>query len=368
VRGRVRAEVNDVEFLSVFWKRHIMAISTTDLATLAKSSLDDYLKNAPVDQIAQDRPLLKKLMGKRKPFGGAKQNVVEQLRKSYDSNFQFAYGEQKVTFNKRDTLEQAQFPWRRVVDALYIAYDTLFSNGIDVKEGGHGSYRLETNEKVQLTNLLDENLTALREGFYQSLDLHMHRDGTSSADAFVGLDGLIALDPTTGTLGGLDRSKMTWWRNYADLTLAKATMVDQMEKAWRECIRHGGRPDFILAGSDFLDAYRSCITITQNADAGKIKRVDASTGDGINTGLYFKGVEIVWDPTFDDLDATDAPATKWAKRCYFINTKTLQWKDDGYDIVTPVRPHDTLCLYEMVNLRCVLTLNRANANAVLALA
>lgn len=345
-----------------------MAISTTDLATLAKSSLDDYLKNAPVDQIAQDRPLLKKLMGKRKPFGGAKQNVVEQLRKSYDSNFQFSYGEQKVTFNKRDTLEQAQFPWRRVVDALYIAYDTLFSNGIDVKEGGHGSYRLETNEKVQLTNLLDENLTALREGFYQSLDLHMHRDGTSSADAFVGLDGLIALDPTTGTLGGLDRSKMTWWRNYADLTLAKATMVDQMEKAWRECIRHGGRPDFILAGSDFLDAYRSCITITQNADAGKIKRVDASTGDGINTGLYFKGVEIVWDPTFDDLDATDAPVTKWAKRCYFINTKTLQWKDDGYDIVTPVRPHDTLCLYEMVNLRCVLTLNRANANAVLALA
>lgn len=54
-----------------------MPISTQDLAQLAKSSLDDYLRNTPVDQIAQERPFLQMLLKGKKPFGGAKQNIVE---------------------------------------------------------------------------------------------------------------------------------------------------------------------------------------------------------------------------------------------------------------------------------------------------
>ena len=346
-----------------------MPISTDDLAKLAKSSLDDYLRNTPVDQIAQERPFLQMLLKGKKPFGGAKQNIVEQLRKDYGSNFAWAYGESKVVFNKRDTLEQAMFPWRRAVDALYIPYDTLFSNGIDVREGGHGAFRLEQNEKVQLTNLLDENLLALREGFMKSLDLHVHRDGTQSTDAVVGLDALIPLNPTTGKLGGLDRSTATYWRNYADTAIETATMLNQMEKAWRECYCHGGTPDYIFAGSDFIDAYRNCLQpmLTYNVNAGNVARADGAIGEGNRTGLFFKGKEILWDPTFDDLDTADTPSVKWATRCYFINSKTIKWRDNGYDIITPVRPHDTLCLYEMINMRCAVSINRPNANAVLAL-
>lgn len=346
-----------------------MPISSDDLTRLAKSSLDDYLRNTPVDQITQERPFLNMLLKGKKPFGGAKQNIVEQIRKDYGSNFAWAYGEAKVTFNKRDTLEQAMFPWRRAVDALYISYDELFSNGIDVREGGRGAFRLENNEKVQLTNLLDENMLALREGFLKSLDLHVHRDGTSSTDAVVGLDALIALDPTTGTLGNIDRAKNAYWRNYADLTLKAGTMLDSMEKAWRECYRHGGTPDYIIAGSDFIDAYRNELrpVMTYNVNAGSIGRIDGAIGEGVRTGLLFKGREILWDPTFDDLDTADTPATKWATRCYFINSKTIKWRDNGYDVITPVRPHDTLCLYEMINMRCAVSINRPNANAVLAL-
>lgn len=346
-----------------------MPISTQDLTKLTKSSLDDYLRNTPVDQITQERPFLNMLLKGKKPFGGAKQNIVEQIRKDYGSNFAWAYGESKVTFNKRDTLEQAAFPWRRAVDALYIDFDTLFSNGIDVKEGGHGAYRLETNEKVQLTNLLDEQITALREGFMKSLDLHVHRDGTQSTDAVVGLDALIPLDPSTGTLGGIDRAANSYWRNYTDVNIEAATMLNQMEKAWRECYRHGGTPDYIFAGSGFIDAYRNCLQpmMQYNVRAGSVATADGGVGDGSRTGLFFKGKEILWDPTFDDLDAADTPATKWATRCYFVNSKTLKWRDNGYDIITPVRPHDTLCLYEMINMRCAVTISRPNANAVLAL-
>ena len=54
-----------------------MPISNTDLQELAKVSLDEYLRNLPVDQIAVERPFLKKLMEGRKSLLGAKQNVVE---------------------------------------------------------------------------------------------------------------------------------------------------------------------------------------------------------------------------------------------------------------------------------------------------
>lgn len=348
-----------------------MPISAPDLAELAKISLDEYMRNIPVDQIATERPLLKKLMSKRKLFLGAKQNVVENIRKDYGSNFAWAYGEDPVSFNKRNTTEPVQFPWRRAVDALYIDYDRLFGNGIKVREGARGAYKLEQNEKVQLVNLLDEQMTVLKEGFMESLDLALHRDGTSDPDAIVGLDVLVSTTPATGTVGGLNAATHAYWRNQADTAISVAsqgTLATAMEKAWRRCIRNGGSPDFILAGGDFIDAYRKEITVTQNAEAGSVKRLDVGVGSGVNTGLYFKGVEIIWDPQFETLQAIETATVDWNKRCYFLNTKHITYRDDDMDVVTPVRPHDILALYAMVNLRCVLSTNRRNAHSVLAIA
>ena len=333
--------------------------------------MNEYLRNMPVDQISTERPLLKKLMEGRKTFLGAKQNVVENIRKNHGSNFAWAYGEDAVQFNKRNTTEQANFPWRRAVDGLYLDYDRLFGAGIKVREGDRGAYKLEQNEKVQLLNLLDEQMESLKEGFMQKLDLELHRDGTQDADAIAGLDVLISTAPTTGVVGGLDRATATYWRNYAETGISTATvgtLAQKMEAAWRKCIKNGGSPNFILAGGKFIDAYRKEITVTNNANAGAAKTLDAGVGTGVNTGLYFKGVEIIWDPQFEELDALTTPVVQWEKRCYFINTKFLKMRDDDMDIVTPIRPHDVLAMYAMINLRCALSMSRSNAQAVLAIA
>ena len=348
-----------------------MPISNTDLQELAKVSLDEYLRNMPVDQIATERPLLKKLMSGRKTFLGAKQNVVENIRKSYGSNFNWAYGEEAVSFNKRNTTEQAAFPWRRAVDGLYLDYDRLFGAGIKVREGGKGEFKLEQNEKVQLLNLLDEQMESLKEGFMQKLDLELHRDGTHDTDAVAGLDALVSTNPASGVIGGLDSASATYWRNYAKTGIATGTagtLAQEMEQAWRKAIKNGGSPDFILAGGKFIDAYRKEIVVTNMAEASRVKTLDAGVGSGVNTGLYFKGVEIIWDPQFEELDALLTPTVQWEKRCYFINSKHMKYRDDDMDIVTPVRPHDTLAMYAMVNLRLALSTSRRNAQAVLAIA
>ncbi len=348
-----------------------MPISNADLQELAKVSLDEYLRNMPVDQIATERPLLKKLMAGRKTFLGAKQNVVENIRKSYGSNFAWAYGEEAVSFNKRNTTEQAAFPWRRAVDGLYLDYDRLFGAGIKVREGDKGAFKLEQNEKVQLLNLLEEQMESLKEGFMQKLDLELHRDGTHDTDAVAGLDALVSAAPNVGVIGGLDSATAAYWRNYAKTAIATGTvgaLSTEMETAWRKAIKNGGSPDFILAGGKFIDAYRKEIVVTNRANAGAVKTLDAGVGSGVNTGLYFKGVEIIWDPQFEELDALLTPTVAWEKRCYFINTKFMKYRDDDMDIVTPVRPHDTLAMYAMVNLRLALSTSRRNAHAVLAIA
>jgi hypothetical protein len=358
-----------------------MPISSADLAKASKTSLDYYLKNAPIDQIGVEVPLYNKLMAKRKQFNGAKQNIVVQLRKSYDSNFNWAnldssssgYG--TVTFNRRDTMAQAFFPWSRCQDGFYIPYDELFSNGIDVKEGGSKEFKLNTNEKVQLTNLMEEQIETFRTGFIEKLSLELHRDGTNETDAVTGLDALVSTTPATGSVGGINRATAgnEWWRNNASTGIASTTagaLATEMEKMWRACIRNGGQPDFILAGSDFIDAYRQyAVTVTNNADAAKVKSIDAGVGSGSSTGLYFKGIEIIWDPQFADLDALESgSAIPWEKRCYFLNTKHIELHDNGIDIVTPTRPHDTLSFFQMVTQRMALVLKRANAHAVLSIA
>lgn len=349
-----------------------MPISTADLQYLGKTTLDEFMRNAPVDQVSVDTPLLKKLMEKRKTFLGAKQNVVVNIRKSHDSNFAWAYGEAPVSFNKRQTTDQAAFPWRRAVDGFYISHDTLFGNGIKVREGQRGEHKMEKNEKVQLLDLLNEQMEAFRVGFNEKLSLELHRDGTASADAVTGLDSLIALNPTTGIVGGIDRSTATYWRNNAQTAIASTTagtLATAMEAQWRKCIRNGGSPDFILAGSSFIDAYRQyAVSVTNNTNAGKVKRIDAGVGSGTSTGLYFKGVEIIWDPQFETLDALDSPTIPWEKRCYFINSKFMDFRDDDLDIVSPTRPYNILALYQMINMRVALVLKRANAHAVLSIA
>ena len=45
-------------------------LTANDISQLGYASLANFLKNKPIDQISQQRPLLKALMAKKKPYGG----------------------------------------------------------------------------------------------------------------------------------------------------------------------------------------------------------------------------------------------------------------------------------------------------------
>jgi hypothetical protein len=351
-----------------------MPFTAAEIQDAGKAGLDFYLAQKPVDQIGVERPLMKALKAKQKKAPGAKQYVVEQLRKTYASNFQWFNGSQVVTYNKRQTLEQANYAWRSCHDGLALDEDRLAQNGIivtDDRDPGSAS----DAEKIQLTNLFEEQSEVLRLGFQEQFSHALHLDGTQSTDALAGLDSMVTLTPTAGTVGGIDRSSSAnaYWRNNVatglTTTTTTGTILNSMETGWRACIRNGGRPDLILAGSNYVDGYRQFVLNSfgrMDFGPSNEKQVEGGT-----KGLTFHGVEMQWSPEFADLDSRYAPATAWEKRCYFLNSNHITLRPlQGHDMVTrkPPRAYDSYTYYWAIVWRGAVTMNRANAHWVGALA
>lgn len=351
-----------------------MPFTASELSEAGKVSLDFYLKNSPVDQVAVERPFFNALMEGKREFPGGKQYVVEQLRKSYNSNFQWINGAQEVTYNRRAPTEQASYAWRSAHDGYAIDEDRLAQNGITMQEGRGGD--ASQAERIQLTNLLDEQNAVLREGFREKFSAFLHLDGTSSSDAITGLDALVSLTPSSGTVGGIDASQSAnaYWRNGASTglttTTTTGTILDAMETQWKNCVKNGGKPTKILAGYAFLDGYRKFIRNTY----GQIHFSGGSqlSIEGGSDEVKFKGVPIEWCPEFDDnFGGIESPSIDWTKRCYFLNMNTIKLRPmAGQDMVTrkPPRAYNRYEYYFAITWKGALTTNRRNANAVLSIA
>lgn len=349
-----------------------MPFTAQEISDAGIAALNFHFRNKPVDQIQVERPWLKKLMASSKTFPGAKQYVTEQLRKSYDSNFQWYFGAQAVTYNKKQTLSQSQWTWHSAHDGFWLDEDTLFQNGItvndEVKPGSNSGA-----EQMQLTDLLEEDTEALRLGWEEKFDQELHQDGTQDTEALAGLDYIIDLTPATGTVGGIDSAAQSWWRNNAETGISAANLYETMEKHWRNCIRNGGRPNFIMAGSDFIDAYRNQFKSgsTYDLQVSGHQRADAGFGKDADDALYFKGVPITWNPVFEDLDTLLSPATAWEKRAYFLNMQTLRLRPAaGHNMVTrrPPREYNRYVWYWAMTWKGSLTCKKRISNAVLAIA
>lgn len=355
-----------------------MPFTAPELENLGYVALDHYLRNKPIDEIARERPFLARLMKGKKTFPGGKQYIVEQVRYQYDSNFQWYFGNDAVTYNEKDTIRQVQYPWAGAHDGFQLNEDTLLANGITVTDKS-GPSTNSGAEMLQLTNLFEENIETLRLGFEESLDYDLHLDGSATAKAIPGLDSLIKLDPTAGTVGGIDLSTNEWFRNNVAVSTT-TDLIEDMEKMWRGCTLNGGRPDFIMAGADFIDAFRvaakdEIARYTILKTSGQNAEMDPSiNAEATSTGLHFQGVPIVWNPTFEILDAKSAGTSAesaYSKRCYMLNMKHITLRPAaGHDMIArkPDRQHNTYIWYWGLTFKGALTMNRANCHGLVTIA
>ncbi len=348
-----------------------MPFNAQQLQTGSNYQLDVFRRNDPVDQVNTERPTFVWLASHKQEAPGGNQFYTEQVYIANDNNYQNYFGADQVSYNQRDTVRQAKYAWYNFHDGFGLDEDTLSANGIILTDDREA---VATGaEKLQLTNLLKTNYNALKMGVQEKLNEELLLDGSQSAKACPGIDHIVSLTPAVGSVGGLDAAQYPWWRNDARTALTGANMVDQMEQAWRNTIRYGKmKPDFIVAGSAFCDAYRNAAgqTINRQIMGGGNEKGGVSVDASISN-LYFKGLQIAWDPSFDVLDQLYAPATPWSKRCYFLNSRSIVLRPvSGHWMVNrkPERLYDRYVHFWGMTSKYRLTCNKRSSNAVLAIA
>jgi hypothetical protein len=356
-----------------------MPVTPAQMTNGANYQLETYSRDKPMDQFTIAHPFAQWLIDHKQESVFSNGVYNEEVRFTNDSNYQNYDGSDQVSFNHKDTVRKVPFQHYNAHDGFALDETELANNGIVLTDDKNAV--LTEAEEWQIVNKLQEGYDTLQEGFQENWNIEVHRDGTQSSKAVPGLDLLVSMTPTVSQIiGGFDQSLYPWWQNNAStnsgsgIPTTAGALITEMEKMWRACIRYGGSaPDFIIAGSTFVDRYRA------DSEAGISRympippdrkegvNLDPSVGMGVKTGLYFKGVEIIWDPTMETL-ATVTGTANWIQRCYMLNSKHMRLRPfKGRWMINrkPPRMYDRYVFYFGLTADYGITVKKRNSMAVL---
>lgn len=341
-----------------------MPFTAAEVANVSNALIDFHVRGDAMSQVLQDRPLFKKLMGSQKTFPGGKELITFPVKGQYTTQIQGYAHDDTVGYANPANIRRASAKWYEVHAGISLTLTELKMAGISMSDTNEWSTpsNHSQQELVELTNLLNDKIDDMLEGFARSFNVMLYQDGTQDAKAVPGLRSFLLDSPTAGTTFGLDRAQNSWWRNRAIINIDANTannqnLVNTLQREFRQLRRYGGRPDFIPAGSDFMDKFEQELRAKGNytlegwAKSGKI---DASIAD-----LQFKGVDIVYDPTLDDLGQS--------KYGMVLDSRHIKlWVMDGEDrkIHTPSRPAEKYVLFRAITWTGAMICDQLNAQGV----
>lgn len=348
-----------------------MPFTASELANVSNAVLDQHIRGSAMSQVLQERPLFKKLMSNQKTFAGGQGLITKAVKGQYTTGVQGYNHDDTVGYSNPANIRRMSAKWYELHAGISLTATELKIAGIsmvDTMNMGSTTNHSE-QEVIQLTNLLEDKVDDMMEGFARSFNTMLWLDGTQDAKAVAGIRSFILDNPAAaGSTFGIDRGSNTWWRNRASLgiasnsgTYANQPLIMMLQKEVRQLRRYGGKADLFLCGSDFLEAFEAELRAKGNYTMegwAKSGTLDASMAD-----VSFKGVTLQYDPSLDDLG--------YSKYGYILDTKHLQlYVMDGEDrkIHTPARPPEKYVLYRAITWTGALLCDQLNAQGVYSIA
>lgn len=220
--------------------------------------------------------------------------ITEPLRYAKNDNVVWLGKGGAVSLNDGEFLTVAKFDWRYLV-ASVVRF------GVDDQQN---------RGKNQIINLMNAKLDNARDSQVDTLETRLAAGAGSQSTGMDGLQLLVADDPTTGAVGGIDPSTYTWWRNQTkNMTgLSFATNGISNMRTMLNNTRNNlnsDSPDLILSGQTPYEYYEDTVE-TRHRIIGSQKMLDAGFEN-----LAYKGIPMVWSPSI-------------ATRMYFLNTNHLR--------------------------------------------
>ena len=178
----------------------------------------------------------------------------------------------------------------------------------------------------------------------------IYGDG-SVTNSVGGLQLLVASSPTTGVVGGIDRSQWTFWQNQAwsaatngSAVLSSATILQQMDSLWVQLIRGRDAPDLIIADNVMYKYYLSALQAIQRVTTENAAPDMAEYGF---QSLKYITSDVVLDGGFQGFSSDPLPGQTSTGSAvggapgttmYFINSKYLHWRPHSRRNMVPLDP------------------------------
>lgn len=240
-----------------------------------------------------------------------------------------------------DVISAAEYQWRQVA--------------INVVASGR-ELRINSGDS-RIVNLAKSRIKNALRTFNNNFSEDMYSDGTAS-NQVNGLQAIVA-DAGTGTVGGIDSSTWTFWKNKVQdasaesVTVSATTIENQMMLPLWLALDRGpdDHPDLIVMDNVYYQYFEgSQVSIKRHND-----RASADAGF---VSLKYKGADVIYD--------ANVPAS----HAYFLNTEYLKLvvhKDADLEQVEEQRPVNqdgvVIPILWMGNLVCS---NRAQQGVMLA--
>jgi len=181
--------------------------------------------------------------------------------------------------------------------------------------GCSGEELLKNSGRERVIDLMEAKIKNAEKTLMNQMSIGIYSDGTgSSGKQLTGLKALVADDPTSGTVGGIDRATTgnEFWRNYtatASSALTSATIYEAMNNAYLACSRGSDKPDLIVADDSLYKTFEASLVAQQ-------RFVNAKLAEAGFENLKFKGADVIYDGGIGGA----CPA----KHMYFLNTDYLK--------------------------------------------
>ncbi len=361
-----------------------MAFSSQEITNIFNSAHDYFFNRGDYfPQTLQARPFLNKMESGKKTFPGGKSDISLAVLGEYGdgSGNDVVKGythNDVVQFMTPANMKRVNYPWREHHIGLTFTHTEAKIDGISITDEFDGMSNHSQRELTVLVDLIQTKLESLAEQYARTMNQLLYGDGTSDPKALAGLQSIILDNPMVGTTGGLDRATTAWWRNRARTAAYGATgdtnhgggaitsnvadggaLLQALSWEYRQLIRYGGKPNFAVCGSDFLDAMEK----ERRANAiYSTTGVDGSQDVSIGATKYL-GTTFAYDPTLDDMGMS--------KRCYWLDTSKIflmamqgEWRKDH----SPARPADQFIVYKSITSTGQLVASQLNSSIVMDIA
>ncbi len=271
--------------------------SFTELATV---TINEYSPEL-YDNVTRNLPLLYyiKQNGGRTTVDGGLQ-ILENLEYAENATFKWFYGYEELSVVQSDVFTTAAFDWKQCnANVVYSGREVAVNSG-PAKQFDLIKSKIRNAERT-LTNNIGVAL------YYAGTE----NDGKSIG----GLQLLVADDPTTGTVGGINRANANgaFYRNQIvdlsveNITISASTMFQAMNLLYRRTSRNADMVDVIVMGDTYHSYFESACQAQQQFMSGK----EADVGFQY---IMYKGAKVLYDPNCS------------ATRAYALNTKYLKLK------------------------------------------